>query len=574
MKRLIANTWLVLKVVAVRLRFVLVFVLVGVTVANWDRIMDGLERWTRSLGEEDVEEASGREHEWFCPMHPSVVRKDPGAKCPICGMPLARREKLAAASLPAGIVARIELSPERVAQAGIATADVAYRPLVKEIRTVGFVAYDERRLGKVSARVAGRADELHVDFTGVRVRAGEPLYRLYSPDLVTTQEEYLLAARSLARSEDGDDAARERARRLAGAARERLLLWGVTKEQIEALEKSGKAETHLTIYSPLSGVVIEKEIHAGHYVEVGENPYTVADDSVVWVQMEVFERDIALVEVGQMAEIAIEAYPGESFSGRIAFIEPQLRPETRTLRVRADVENPAGKLKPGLYATVTLRVPLGKRVEVAGDAAPAAAPAAVYVCDMHPEKAFTEPGTCLECGGMTLEERELPPDGRLVYACPDHPAVQADGPGACSERGCARQLAYRIVSGGPESPLEWRCPEHTSEVRPEKATCPRCGEDLRPYRHEAVLSVPVSAVVDSGMRQVVFIARGGGIFESVAVTLGPRAGEHYQVLAGLKAGERVAAAGAFLLDAETRLHPASRAAYFGASGHETHGGER
>jgi Cu(I)/Ag(I) efflux system membrane fusion protein len=358
------NAWQVTKTVILRLRFIFMFIIVGLIVGNWTFITNVADRVTRpSKSDSGVQ----GELEWYCPMHPSVVRADETQKCPICGMGLSKRKRGEKVRLPAGILSQIQLTPHRIRQAGIGTVEVGYRTLVREIRTVGTIDWDERRLAHISARVAGRADELYVNFVGVKVKQGDPVYRLYSPDLVTTQEEYLLALKALdelkAQASPSEDALL-RAKRLADSARERLRLWGITEAQVAELEKTRKAQTYLVIYSPISGTVIEKDIHAGHYVTVGEDPYTIVDDSVVWVNAEIFERDIALVKEGQEVEITAEAYPGEKFAGTVSFIQPTLEKDTRTVKVRIDAENREAKLKPGMYVTAALRLPLGRRGEV------------------------------------------------------------------------------------------------------------------------------------------------------------------------------------------------------------------
>lgn len=350
-----------IKVLFVRLRFILVFVVVGFVVGNWSWITNVVDRYTRPGKGSDM--VSG-DHEWFCPMHPSVVRNNADAKCPICGMPLSKRKKGEKVQLPAGVLGRLQLSPYRVRQAGLATEEVGYKNLVREIRTVGLVEWDERRYADISARVTGRADELYVNFTGVRIKKGDPIYRLYSPDLVSTQEEYLLALRSIQDTKDAGADAAARTRRLAESSRERLRLWGITDEQIAELEKTMKAQTHLTISSPVSGIVVKKDIHAGHQVNMGDDPYTVVDDSIVWMQAEVFEKDMSLVRLGQKVEITTEAFPGRSFDGTVAFIAPEVSVETRTVKVRVDVPNPERAFKAGMYVTALLRAPLGRQQEV------------------------------------------------------------------------------------------------------------------------------------------------------------------------------------------------------------------
>ncbi|MBI3269664.1 MAG: efflux RND transporter periplasmic adaptor subunit [Planctomycetes bacterium] len=357
-----------LQILFVRLRFLFVFVVVGLVVGNWGFILAYVDRMTRPRGAED---AAQGDFEWFCPMHPSVVRDDPKQKCPICGMPLSKRKRGEPTRLPPGILSRLQLSPYRIRQAGVATTEVRYRALVREVRAVGTVDYDETRLAHISARVAGRVEELYVNFAGVEVHKGDPVYKLYSPDLVSAQEEYVLSlkANDTAQAPAGAPAAGATgpvaaSERVSQSARDRLRLWGLTDEQLAELEKSRQAQHAVTIFSPLSGVVIEKEIHAGHYLQVGEDPYTVADLSNVWAQVEVFESDVPLLEIGQTVELVNEAFPAEPFVGTIAFVAPALQPETRTVRVRIDVPNPERKLKPGMFVSAILRVPVGRHAEV------------------------------------------------------------------------------------------------------------------------------------------------------------------------------------------------------------------
>jgi Cu(I)/Ag(I) efflux system membrane fusion protein len=535
-----AATPSVFKIVMVRLRFLLIFVAIGLIVGNWSWIMAQVDRWTRPHTHEPV---AGSDIEWYCPMHPSVVRAEE-AKCPICGMGLSKRKKSDKSALPAEVLARLTLSSERVVQAGVAVEEVVYRPLSAEVRAVGVIDYDERRFTDLSVRVAGRVDELFVNFEGSRVRAGDPLYRIYSPDLVSTQEELLLSLKTLEelRAKPQHEASvADRAQRLAESARQRLLLWGVSETQLEELTRGGKAGPHLTVHSPVSGLVTRKNINAGRYVQLGEDPYTVVDDSAVWVFLEIFERDLGLVSVGQAVEIASEAFPGEVFRGQVTFLQPEIDPETRTLRVRVEVDNGQLKLRRGMYVTGVIQVPLALLSASAGAADLVGVPAeAIHVCEMHREEAFLKPGACEKCGGMTLEEHKLPPGSRLAYSCPDHPRHVQTSPGKCPIDG--KDLEYRVLGK----------------------------EELE----GAVLTVPVSAIVDSGGRKVAFLEKEGGIYDAVDVLLGPRGGGYFQVLRGLKAGDRVVAAGAFLLDAATRLNPAARAAFFGASGHEGHEGHK
>jgi RND family efflux transporter MFP subunit len=606
----IAKSASFLKILFVRLRFIFVFVILGVIVGNWDWILNLTDRLLRPAAPKDF--AAG-DVEYYCPMHPSVVRDDPKAKCPICGMPLSKRKRGEKTALPEGVLARLELTPLRVQQAGLATAEVAYRRLSRELRVAGAIELDERKLARVSARTAGRIERLFADFTGARVKAKDPLALIYSPALVSTQEEYLLARaaeKQLGALPQHEEAAAGRAAELARSARERLMLWGVSEEQIAKIEAQGRAETFLEILSPIDGTVIARRVAAGQYVAEGEKLFTVVDLSSVWMQAEVFESDIGLLREGLAADVEVEAQPGERFAGQVAFIQPTLSSETRSVKARIEIPNADGRLKPGMFARAFFQIPLGGaaelyygccgscpdvRSETPGkcpkcgmDLVPRGglqphegheaekpkevAPASIFVCDMHPETVSTAPGTCAKCSGMVLEERKVPPGGRIVYVCPDHPEIESATPGVCPKDGKA--LRYRIRSPSSRFAEIWSCPQHPGETSDAKRDCPQCEKPMERMEIEQLLAVPFGAVIDSGQRRIVFIDRGHGVFEAVEVELGPRAGEYYPVKKGLNAGDRVVAAGAFLLDAETRYSPGAAAQYFGASGGGTEGGGR
>jgi multidrug efflux pump subunit AcrA (membrane-fusion protein) len=533
-------------------------------------------------------------------MHPTVVRADNKEKCPICGMPLSRRKKGEAAALPVGVLHRLQLTPFRIQQAGVATEVIGYRPLSREIRTVGTMQWDERRYSDLSARVAGRADELYVNFVGVRVNKGDPLYRLYSPDLVSTQEEYLLALRSIEDTKSAGPEAAQRAKRLADSTRERLRLWGISDAQLAELEKTKKAQTHLTIVSSATGIVVKKDIHAGHQINMGDDAYTLVDDAVMWMQAEVFERDLPLVRIGQRVSITPET--AAPLEGRVVFIAPTVDPDTRTTKVRVEVANPAGLLRAGMYVTALLRVTLGGEGEVyfgcceacpevrsdkpgkcpkcamelvlKGGALvekekPADRPEdkerKIWVCDQHPDEVYDKPGVCKKpgCDGMTLEMKTVSAGSKVVYVCPAHPEVVSDKPGICPKD--QKKLQYRIVSETSRTEDSWVCVAHPDQHADASQKCPDCGIAMKHVQRLELLSVPLSAVIDTGLHKVVFLQRDHGIFDAVEIEVGGRAGEYYPVTKGLVAGDRVVTQGAFLLDAETRLNPAAGAVYFGAA---------
>jgi Cu(I)/Ag(I) efflux system membrane fusion protein len=596
------NALQVARTLFLRLRFIFVFVVIGIVVGNWAWIQNVVDRLTRPAAS-DVPIAG--DVEWFCPMHPSVVRSSPKEKCPICGMPLSKRKRGEAAKLPDGVLHRLQLTPFRIQQAGVATEEVGYRPLLREIRAVGTVEWDERRYSDISARVAGRADELYINFIGVRVKKGDPAYKLYSPDLVSTQEEYLLALKGVETAKDAGADAAGRAKRLAESTRERLRLWGIGDDQLAELEKSKKAQTHLVITSPVTGVVVKKDIHAGHQVNVGDDPYTLVDDAVMWMLADVYERDLPLVKLGQRVEISSESWTGPALEGRVVFIAPTVDTETRTTKVRVEVPNPAGTLRSGMYVNALFRIPLGGEGEVyfgCCDACPEIhsdkpgkcpkcamelvlkggpktakdAPEGakdpkdrkIYVCDVHPEEVFDKPGQCRKesCNGMELEARTLPPGSKVVYVCPAHPESTSDKPGVCPKD--QKKLQFRVLSETSRTTETWACAIHADKSAGGPLKCPDCGVAMKHLERVELLSVPLSAVIDTGLRKVVFLERSHGSFDAVEVEVGPRAGEFYPVVKGLAAGDRVVTQGAFLLDAETRLNPAAGAAYFGAAAKE------
>jgi Cu(I)/Ag(I) efflux system membrane fusion protein len=260
----------------------------------------------------------------------------------------------------------VQISPERQQLIGVRYGTVQKKALDKVIRTVGRIDYDEKRIGIVSPKIAGWIEELHVDFTGRFVRKGEPLLTLYSPELVSTQEEYLLALR--ARKDWSKSPFPEVSgggNILADSARRRLKLWDISDAQIRTLEEGGEPKKTLTLYSPFSGHVLEKMVNKGQYVDAGMTLYRIADLSVVWLIADIYEYELPAVRLGQQAAIQFAYYPGEKFTGKAVYIYPNLDPQTRTAKARFEFANPQGKLKPEMFANVEITVRLGNKLAVA-----------------------------------------------------------------------------------------------------------------------------------------------------------------------------------------------------------------
>jgi Cu(I)/Ag(I) efflux system membrane fusion protein len=261
------------------------------------------------------------------------------------------------------------VSPERLQSIGVKFEEAKRHAVNKTIRTVGRVETDERRLARVNIKLEGWIDQLYVNTTGQKVKKGQLLFTLYSPDLVATQEEYLLAvraAKTLGTSEFPEVA--EGARNILDVSRRRLQLWDVADYHIRDLERTGKVLKTLPFHAPLNGTVIEKTAVAGMRVMPGEVLYTIADLSKIWVIADIYEYELPLIQAGQTAQVSLSYAPQTVFTGRIAFVYPTVDPETRTAKVRFELDNPKELLKPGMYANVELAVPLGKRLAVSKDA--------------------------------------------------------------------------------------------------------------------------------------------------------------------------------------------------------------
>jgi RND family efflux transporter MFP subunit len=340
-----------------------------------------------------------------CPMHPSYVSDKPG-ECPICGMkllpvgvtdtrasgrkllyyrspmdPNVRSDKPAKDAMgmdflpvyadevgPAPSVAgraTVMLSPEKRQLLGVLSEEIHHGRLTRTIRTLGRVAVDERRLHHVHTKYDGYVDHLYVDFTGKFVEKGEHLLSIYSPELVATQQEYLLAYKSRAQmARSGIPSVAQGATDLLEAARQRLLLWDIRSEDIEALERSGKVERTLDLHSDVAGYVVQKLAFHGMRVTPADTLFDIADLSRVWVLADVYESDLQLVRVGMRAELSVPYLPGKGWGGAVTYINPTVEEKTRTVKVRIELQNEGLLLKPDMFADVNLSAELGTGLAV------------------------------------------------------------------------------------------------------------------------------------------------------------------------------------------------------------------
>ncbi|MEM6259840.1 MAG: efflux RND transporter periplasmic adaptor subunit [Planctomycetota bacterium] len=355
-------------------------------------------------GEQAGSAAASNEPQWYtCSMHPEVRLPNPDDKCPICFMDLIPVTTPGGTSGDAAGPRQINLSPAVQALIDVQTVPVERRFVDRKVSMVGAVDYDETQLAYITAYVAGRLDRMFVDFTGISVRKGDHLAEMYSPELLVAQQELIQAKRSADRlDENTGRVVRQSAESILAAARERLRLLGLTEEQIASIESADEpaAGEHVTIYSPVGGVVVEKHAKPGSYLAEGEAIYTIADLSRVWVILEVYESDLPWLRYGQDVTFTTEAFGGEAFEGRIVFIDPVFDPRKRTVRVRVNVDNSDGRLRPGMFVRATASAKLA-------DAGRVIVPelAGKWVSPMHPEVVKDEPGECPVCG-MDLVKAE------------------------------------------------------------------------------------------------------------------------------------------------------------------------
>lgn len=465
--------------------------------------------WTHLPGRSGEEKIGGT---WTCSMHPQVRLPRPG-QCPICGMNLIPVAQLEAEQAAMGERANLE------------TEAVGYRELSRMMRTVGKLDYNERHVAVISARIAGRVDRVYADFTGITVKEGDHLVDIYSPELFIGQDELIRATRALEIAKSAPE--RESAERQLELSRTKLRLWGMLPEQLKEIETTRKVQTHLTIYAPQGGTVIEKGIRAGQYVKEGDVLYRIADFDPIWLYLDIYEYDVAWVRYGQPVEVTVEAYPGGVFRGLVTFIDPFLDDKTRTVKARVNLPNRERKLKPAMYASAAIHA----RLRSDGMAAPTGVEGK-YWCPMHPEIIQDQPGSCSICR-MPLEK---------VPAVSALPQTGHEGHGADQQKHAAHAASNQV------------------------------------------LAVRASAVLDTGRRKIAYRQAKDNNYALVELTLGPRAlakddggqqAEFFPVLNGLAAGDRVVVRGGFLLDSQRQIEGRASLLYAkgqsGASLHAGHG---
>ena len=334
---------------------------------------------------------------WTCSMHPRIRQPNPGL-CPICEMDLILLQDSGE-----GGIREVTVSPEAAALLNLQVSPVVRTAAVGEISLFGRISYDERSISTITSRIGGRIDRLFVDFTGARVRKGDHLAEIYSPEIYVAQREVIEATKAIAnQTANSSDPVRQTRLRLLNAAREKLRLLQLTEEQIDEIASQKDPSDRITIRSPQDGIVVGKSVDLGSYVKTGDPLFKVADLSKVWLLLEAYESDLPWLRYAQDVVFSIEAIPGEEFHGRIAFIDPDIDPATRVTQVRVNVENPGQMLKPGMFARAQVAsrmTGLGKVVDPSM--------AGKWISPMHPEIVKDGPGVCDICKMPLVPSSEL-----------------------------------------------------------------------------------------------------------------------------------------------------------------------
>ena len=431
----------------------------------------------------DSVSAEKKASQWTCSMHPQIKKPKPGP-CPICNMdliPLTTDDSNESQGMR-----QLSVSKNAAKLMDIEVAAVEKKFVTANLRMVGKVDYDETRLVNITAWIPGRLDRLFVDYTGIPVRKGDHLVSIYSPQLLSAQEELIQAVKAVKNIKNTSmHIMQQTTRSTLKAAREKLRLWGLKAQQIADIEKRSAPLDHMTIYAPASGIVIHKNAMEGMYVKQGTKIYTIADLSRVWVKLDAYESDLQWLRYGQTVEFTTIAYPGEIFTGTVSFIDPVLNAKTRTVKVRVNAANADGKLKPDMFVRAQVKTQIAAGAKVMDKAL-----AGKWICPMHPDEIYNEPGKCSLC---------------------EMPLVTAESLGYVSDE-----------SVNTEKPL--------------------------------VIPVTAALITGTRAIVYVKIPnKTKPTFEGREIVLGPRAGDYYLVHSGLKQGELVVVNGNFKLDAELQI---------------------
>ncbi len=515
----------------------------------------------------------GEVQTWSCSMHPQIQKKGPG-KCPICAMDLIPVKASTGRMLG---LRQVAISPEARALMQIQVVPVERRSVETLIRMVGKVDYDETRLKYITAWVPGRLDRLFVDFTGVKINKGDHMVNMYSEELYSTQQELIEAAKSAKRNKGEKSFFDSGGINLLESTREKLRLLGLTKEQVAAIEKQDKPTDHMTIYSPMSGIVIEKLRQQGDRVKTGDRIYTVADLNQVWVKMDAYESDLNWIRYGQNVTFTTEAYPGETFAGRIAFIDPVLNQKTRTVKVRVNVANPDGKLKPEMFVRGTVKAKVASGGKVIDPSL-----TGKWISPMHPEIVSNKPGDCPICG-MPLVRAEslgytnlatkakplvIPVSAALmtgtraiVYVeMPSQPegleaAYQILSAAIDSKKMLDIRSAFRSVESALDQPNDKLTTSQTQQLWDELSAPVKAETEKGSSVKELELAKEIFGTLSEKMETIQqhFVPPNQPTYLGREIVLGARAGDYYLVEHGLHAGELVVTNGNFKIDSALQI---------------------
>lgn len=489
-----------------------------------DTVHEGHASHPARAGEEGQMGGEGEIAYWTCAMHPTVRASGPG-NCPVCSMEL----------IPVKKGAGLSLTQRQKDLIAVRTHPVGFVELTKEISTVATIEYDERRIAHITTRVGGWIEKLYVDFTGQEVKEGQVLASVYSPELLSAQEEYLAALAAVERmSESGIAEIREVSASAIVASEENLRLSGLTRAQVAHIKSRGSAEPVVDLLAPRSGTVtMLKAKEGGHFMK-GAALFEISDLRSLWAFVTVYEYELPWVRQGQKVKITSVSFPGQTFEGTVSFIYPYMDTKTRSVRVRLDVPNEDEALKPGMYVTATIEVTLSDLVGGEGEVTET-----YYTCPMHRDVMSEGPGKCPKCG-MSLIKKE--------------------------------RVSGRKAAHVPELIFRYTCLDHPEHAATSPGECPMDGKKLVNVRE--VLAIPKSSVIDTGVRVLVYVDLGEAGYAPREIKVGPegwgkidgRRERLVPVIEGLTLGEVVVTHGNFLIDSQSQISEAAAAAYGGAIG--------